>query len=72
MGKGYPIGHTSLLCLFSKIQKNGPQGALLGWFGFSGSLARVAFPLTAGNSLLFVLLWGVCYSVINIAIVLFA
>lgn len=46
---GYPVGHTALLCLFSKIQKDGPQGRLLGWFGFSGSLARVLFPLTAGG-----------------------
>jgi len=65
---GYPVGHTALLCLFSKIQKSGPQGKLLGWFGFSGSLARVVFPLSAGliaefsgggDSVVFLLLGGV-------------
>uniref|UniRef100_A0A7S2V0P8 Major facilitator superfamily (MFS) profile domain-containing protein n=1 Tax=Fibrocapsa japonica TaxID=94617 RepID=A0A7S2V0P8_9STRA len=45
---GYPIGHTALIGLFSKIVGNRPQGALLGWFGSSGSLARIIFPLLSG------------------------
>lgn len=45
---GYPIGHTALLGVFSKIMKSGPQGKLLGYFGSAGSLARVLFPLLAG------------------------
>jgi ceroid-lipofuscinosis MFS transporter 7 len=45
---GYPIGHTALLGVFSKIMKSGPQGRLLGYFGSAGSFARVIFPLLAG------------------------
>jgi MFS family permease len=45
---GYPIGHTALLGWFSKITKQGPQGYLLGWFGSTGSSARILFPLLAG------------------------
>ena len=45
---GYPIGHTALLGVFSKIMKSGPQGQLLGYFGSAGSLARVFFPVLAG------------------------
>lgn len=45
---GYPIGHTALLGVFSKIHKAGPQGLLLGFFGSAGSLARVFFPVLAG------------------------
>jgi ceroid-lipofuscinosis MFS transporter 7 len=44
----YPVGHTAVLGVFSKIVSNGPQGELQGWFGSAGSLARVIFPLTAG------------------------
>jgi len=45
----YPIGHTAVLGLFSKIVGKGPQGAMLGWFGSAGSLARIIFPLLAGT-----------------------
>ncbi|CAM9372145.1 unnamed protein product, partial [Hapterophycus canaliculatus] len=45
---GYPIGHTAVLGLFSKVVGAQPQGALLGWFGSAGSLARIAFPVIAG------------------------
>lgn len=45
---GYPIGHTALIGMFSKISKSGPQGAILGWFGAAGSLARILFPILAG------------------------
>jgi len=45
---GYPLGHTAVLGIVSKITNQGPQGKLLGWFGSAGSLARVIFPLMAG------------------------
>lgn len=44
----YPIGHTALIGIFSKIMKSGPQGKLLGLFGSAGSLARIIFPILAG------------------------
>jgi len=47
-GIGYPIGHTALIGIFSKIVGRQPQGPLQGWFSFSGSLARVCFPIIAG------------------------
>ncbi|CAM9888603.1 unnamed protein product [Ectocarpus sp. 13 AM-2016] len=46
---GYPIGHTAVLGLFSKVVGAQPQGALLGWFGSAGSLARIGFPVVAGE-----------------------
>jgi hypothetical protein len=45
---GYPVGHTAVLGAFSKIQKSGPQAALLGWFATAGSLARIIFPIVSG------------------------
>mmetsp|Transcript_20868 Transcript_20868/g.30740 ORF Transcript_20868/g.30740 Transcript_20868/m.30740 type:complete len:510 (+) Transcript_20868:70-1599(+) len=45
---GYPIGHAANIGLFSKIVGRRPQGALLGWFSFAGSLARMLFPLMSG------------------------
>lgn len=45
---GYPLGHTAVLAVVSKITNIGPQGKLLGYFGSAGSLARVIFPLLAG------------------------
>eukprot|EP00518_Triparma_eleuthera_P004603 CAMPEP_0182457868 /NCGR_PEP_ID=MMETSP1319-20130603/3331_1 /TAXON_ID=172717 /ORGANISM="Bolidomonas pacifica, Strain RCC208" /LENGTH=410 /DNA_ID=CAMNT_0024656419 /DNA_START=426 /DNA_END=1658 /DNA_ORIENTATION=+ len=45
---GYPIGHTAVIGLFSKIVGGRPQGALLGWFASAGSLARMGFPILAG------------------------
>jgi ceroid-lipofuscinosis MFS transporter 7 len=45
---GYPIGHTALLGLFSKIVGRRPQGTLMGWFASAGSLARIFFPVMAG------------------------
>lgn len=44
-GIGYPIGHTAVLGAFSKIQKSGPQAALLSWFATAGSVARVVLPI---------------------------
>lgn len=44
----YPVGHTALLGMFSKIISDGPQGQFLGWFASAGSLARVLFPILAG------------------------
>ncbi|KAJ1416795.1 hypothetical protein B484DRAFT_334441, partial [Ochromonadaceae sp. CCMP2298] len=46
-GIAYPIGHTALIGIFSKVLK-GPQGKMLGYFGSAGSLARVIFPILAG------------------------
>jgi len=45
---GYPICHTALIGLFSKIVGRRPQGALQGWFSSSGSVARISFPVLAG------------------------
>lgn len=45
---GYPVGHTALLGMMSKIVKSGPQGLILSLFGTAGSLSRIIFPLTAG------------------------
>ena len=44
---GYPIGHTALLGLFSKIQKSGKQSIMMGWFATVGSLSRIIFPISA-------------------------
>ena len=38
-----------VLGLFSKVVGAQPQGALLGWFGSAGSLARIGFPVIAGT-----------------------
>ncbi|CAJ1965856.1 unnamed protein product [Cylindrotheca closterium] len=45
---GYPIGHTAVIGLFSKIVGRRPQGTLLGWFASAGSLARLVFPVVSG------------------------
>eukprot|EP01084_Bolivina_argentea_P057523 105110_1 len=45
---GYPIGHTALIGLFSKVIGKRPQGEMMGWFGSCGSLSRVVFPIGAG------------------------
>jgi ceroid-lipofuscinosis MFS transporter 7 len=45
---GYPIGHTAVLGAFSKLQKKGTQGALMGYFASAGSLARIFFPIISG------------------------
>eukprot|EP00934_Nitzschia_sp_Nitz4_P008266 Nitzschia sp. Nitz4//scaffold8_size234185//204698//206303//NITZ4_001297-RA/size234185-snap-gene-0.60-mRNA-1//-1//CDS//3329559926//8256//frame0 len=45
---GYPIGHTAVIGLFSKIVGRRPQGELLGWFASAGSLARLSFPIMSG------------------------
>lgn len=45
---GYPIGHTAVIGLFSKIVGRRPQGVLLGWFASAGSLARLCFPIMSG------------------------
>lgn len=47
-GVGYPIGHTAVIGLFSKVVGRRPQGTLQGWFASAGSLARIIFPLMAG------------------------
>jgi hypothetical protein len=46
---GYPVGHTAVLGAFSKVQKSGRQGALMGWFASAGSLARVVMPVVSGE-----------------------
>eukprot|EP00752_Nemacystus_decipiens_P015766 g14076.t1 len=45
---GYPVGHTAVLGLFSKVVGAQPQGTLMGWFGSAGALARALFPVLAG------------------------
>jgi len=45
---GYPVCHTALVGLFSKILGRRPQGTLQGWFSASGSIARISFPIIAG------------------------
>lgn len=45
---GYPIGHTAVIGMFSKIVGRRPQGMLLGWFASAGSLARILFPVFSG------------------------
>jgi ceroid-lipofuscinosis MFS transporter 7 len=45
---GYPVGHTAVLGAFSKIQKSGPQAALMGWFATAGSFSRIIMPIIAG------------------------
>eukprot|EP00977_Amphora_coffeiformis_P003821 scaffold766_cov179-Amphora_coffeaeformis.AAC.4 len=49
---GYPIGHTAVIGLFSKISSTvvgrRPQGFLLGWFASAGSVARMFFPIMSG------------------------
>lgn len=49
-GIGYPICHTALIGLFSKIvgRSGRPQGTLQGWFSASGSVSRITFPILAG------------------------
>mmetsp|Transcript_29881 Transcript_29881/g.61679 ORF Transcript_29881/g.61679 Transcript_29881/m.61679 type:complete len:510 (+) Transcript_29881:249-1778(+) len=47
-GIGYPIGHTAVIGLFSKVVGRRPQGTLQGWFASSGSLARILFPIMSG------------------------
>jgi len=47
-GIGYPIGHTAVIGLFSKVVGRRPQGTLQGWFASAGSLARIIFPVTSG------------------------
>jgi len=47
---GYPVGHTVVIGMFSKIvgAKQKRQGPLLGWFGSAGSVARILFPILSG------------------------
>lgn len=47
-GVGYPLGHTAVIGLFSKIVGRRPQGTLQGWFASAGSLARILFPIMSG------------------------
>jgi len=47
-GVGYPIGHTAVIGLFSKVVGRRPQGTLQGWFASAGSLARIIFPIISG------------------------
>jgi ceroid-lipofuscinosis MFS transporter 7 len=45
---GYPIGYTAILGTFSKIQKSGPQGAVMSWLVTAGSISRIVFPIITG------------------------
>lgn len=65
-GIGYPIGHTAVIGLFSKIVGRRPQGTLQGWFASAGSLARIIFPVMSGYiaqyddiTTVFILLFGI-------------
>eukprot|EP00980_Cylindrotheca_fusiformis_P017314 scaffold5371_cov139-Cylindrotheca_fusiformis.AAC.2 len=51
---GYPIGHTAVIGLFSKIVGRRPQGTLLGWFASAGSFARLVFPITSEDAFVIV------------------
>uniref|UniRef100_A0A7S2K957 Major facilitator superfamily (MFS) profile domain-containing protein n=1 Tax=Leptocylindrus danicus TaxID=163516 RepID=A0A7S2K957_9STRA len=60
---GYPIGHTAVIGMFSKVVGRRRQGKLLGWFASAGSFSRMIFPIMSGyvaqyegNSALFVVL----------------
>jgi len=68
---GYPIGHTAVVGIFSKLLGRGPQGAMLGWFSSAGSLSRMVFPITSGYvadmadmSIVFMILSGVLGSAV--------
>ncbi|KAG5190379.1 major facilitator superfamily domain-containing protein [Tribonema minus] len=47
----FPVGNTAVLGYFSKVvgRSGGTQAVMLSWFGSSGSLARICFPLVAGG-----------------------
>mmetsp|Transcript_17171 Transcript_17171/g.26577 ORF Transcript_17171/g.26577 Transcript_17171/m.26577 type:complete len:487 (+) Transcript_17171:44-1504(+) len=45
---GYPIGHTAVIGLFSKIVGRRKQGTLMGWFSASGSAARILCAIITG------------------------
>ncbi|KAG7360372.1 major facilitator superfamily transporter [Nitzschia inconspicua] len=63
---GYPIGHTALIGLFSKIVGRRPQGTLLGWFASAGSFARLTFPIMSGYIANYAGLSALCYVLICI------
>eukprot|EP01041_Mallomonas_annulata_P012061 gene12061-25278_t len=44
---GYPVAHTAVLGLFSKIQKMGRQGAQMGKFSAAGGVARIIMPIVS-------------------------
>jgi len=46
---GYPLGHTAMLGVVSKLTPTGPQGKIMGYFSCAGSLARIVFPIFAGT-----------------------
>lgn len=46
---GYPLGHTAMLGVVSKLTPSGPQGKIMGYFSCAGSLARILFPILAGG-----------------------
>lgn len=46
---GYPVGHTALIGVYSRILKSGPQGSKMGIFGSCGSIARIIFPMITGT-----------------------
>jgi len=69
---GYPIGHTALIGLFSKVVGRRKQGTLQGMFASAGSLARICFPITsgylshyAGSTVLFLLITGVLVTAVT-------
>ena len=45
---GYPVSHTAILGVFSKVVKKGPRGKCFGLFGSAGSITRIVAPILAG------------------------
>jgi len=45
---GYPIAHTAVIGLFSKIVGRRPQGTLLSWFVLTGSMGPMSFAVISG------------------------
>mmetsp|Transcript_209 Transcript_209/g.295 ORF Transcript_209/g.295 Transcript_209/m.295 type:complete len:491 (+) Transcript_209:108-1580(+) len=73
---GYPIGHTAVIGMFSKIVGRRKQGTLMGWFASSGSAARILFPIMSGyvtnySSIitLFLILIGILSTSMSIVVV---
>jgi len=73
-GVGYPVGHTAVMGLFSKIVGRRPQGELQGYFASFGSLARIVVPALTGclleshlSVLLLILVVALSVSIVGVA-----
>mmetsp|Transcript_15740 Transcript_15740/g.23959 ORF Transcript_15740/g.23959 Transcript_15740/m.23959 type:complete len:510 (+) Transcript_15740:151-1680(+) len=72
---GYPIGHTAVIGMYSKIAGKRPQGFLMGMFASAGSLARMIFPVLSGYiakndavDVFYVLLWVLGISLVVVVV----